>query len=67
VSRGVLAKRAIICNYHAALVGRLVFPQPNVDRVAKQPVRRPGQIGDLGDMLWLDPTDAGKKTMPLAA
>ena len=37
------------------LGGRLVFPQPDIDRVAKQTVPRPGKIGDLGDKLRLDP------------
>jgi hypothetical protein len=39
---------------------RLVFPQSDVNRVEKQPVGRPGQIGDLGDQLRLDPMDAGE-------
>jgi hypothetical protein len=36
---------------------RLVFPQPNVTRVAQEVVGRPGRKGDLGDQLWLDPMD----------
>ena len=42
------------------LVRGLVLPQPDVNRVAKEIVGRPGQIGDLGDKLRLDPVDAGE-------
>jgi hypothetical protein len=40
------------------LVRRLVFPQPDINGVSQEVVRRPGQIGDLRDKLWLDPMHA---------
>ena len=42
------------------LVRRLVLPQPDVDRVAKQSVAGPGQKRDLGDKPRLDPVNARK-------
>jgi hypothetical protein len=40
------------------LIGRLIFPQSDIDGVSQQIVRGPGQIGDLNDELRLDPMDA---------
>jgi hypothetical protein len=40
------------------LIGRLVLPQPDVNRVTKQIFDCPGQIGDLRDQLGLDPVDS---------
>ena len=37
------------------LVGRLVLAEADVNRVPQQVVSRPGQVGDLGDKLRLDP------------
>jgi hypothetical protein len=42
------------------LVGRLVVPQPDRDRVTKQPVSRPGEIVNFGDKLRLDPMHTRK-------
>jgi hypothetical protein len=39
----------------AHLIGRLVLAKPDVNRVSQEVVGRPGQIGDLGDKLQLDP------------
>jgi hypothetical protein len=39
------------------LLGWLVFPQADVNRVSQEIVGRPGQIGDLGDKLGLDAMD----------
>ena len=36
----------------------LVVVEADVNRVPKQTVSRPGQKGDLGDQLRLDPVDA---------
>jgi hypothetical protein len=47
-------------DFSTHLIGRLVFPQPDVNRVAQQIVGRPGQIGNLGDELRFDPMDAGQ-------
>jgi hypothetical protein len=41
-------------DFSAHLVGRLVFPQPDVNRVPQEAVGRPGQIGDLDDQLRLE-------------
>ena len=48
------------CDFSPHLLCPLVLAQPDVDRVTQKVVRRPGQIGDLGDKLWLDPMDARK-------
>ena len=40
------------------IIGRLVLAQADVNRVSQEVVGRPGQIGDLGDKLRLDPMDA---------
>jgi hypothetical protein len=40
------------------LIGRLVLAQSDVNRVPQKVVGGPGQIGDLGDELWLDPMNA---------
>jgi hypothetical protein len=34
------------------LIGRLVFAQPDINRVSQEVVGRPSQIGDLGDNLF---------------
>jgi hypothetical protein len=39
---------------------RLVLAKPDINRMSQEVVRRPGQIGDLGDELRLDPMDAGE-------
>jgi hypothetical protein len=36
----------------------LVLPQPDINCVPQEVVGRPGQIGDLGDKLWLDSMNA---------
>ena len=36
---------------------RLVLAKPDIDRVPKEVVGRPGHIGDLGHELWLDLID----------
>jgi hypothetical protein len=46
-------------NLSPHLTGRLVLPQPDVNRVPQQIVGRPGQKGDLSDKLRFDPMDAG--------
>ena len=38
----------------------LVLAQPDEDRMAKEPIVRPAQIGDLGDQLWPDPMRLGQ-------
>jgi hypothetical protein len=40
------------------LVGRFVLAEPDINRVSQEIVGRPGQMGDLGDKLRLDPMDA---------
>jgi hypothetical protein len=40
------------------VLGRLVFPQPDVDRLPQQAVVGPGQVAYLGDELWLNPMHA---------
>ena len=42
------------------LLGRFVLAQPDIDRLPQQVVGGPGQIGDLGHQLRLDPMDAGQ-------
>jgi hypothetical protein len=42
------------------LIGRLILPQPHIDRVPQEVVGGPGQIGDLSDQLRLDPMDSRK-------
>ena len=42
------------------LLGRLVLAQPDVNRMPEEVVSGPGQIGDLGDKLRLDPMDTQK-------
>ena len=42
------------------LVGRLILPQPDIDRLPHQVVGRPGEIGDLGHELWFDPVNTGQ-------
>jgi hypothetical protein len=37
------------------LIGRLVLPEADIDRVSQEVVGPPGQVGDLGDQLRLDP------------
>jgi hypothetical protein len=51
-----LTKRRVV-SLPPHLIGRLILAQPDIDRVPEQIVRRPSQIGDLGDELWLDPMD----------
>jgi hypothetical protein len=41
------------------LIGWFVFPQPHINRLPEQNVGGPGQVGDLGYELRLDPMDAG--------
>jgi hypothetical protein len=53
----------ILCwDFPSNLHRPIVRPQPNIDRLTQQVVSRPGQIGDLGDKLGLDPMDAGERT-----
>jgi hypothetical protein len=42
------------------LGGWFVLSQPDIDRLTQQVVSRPGQIGDLGHKLRLDPMNAGQ-------
>jgi hypothetical protein len=37
-----------------------VLAKPNIDRVPQEAIGRPGQIGDLGDKLRLDPVHPRK-------
>jgi hypothetical protein len=46
------------CSLSPHLVGRLVLAQADVNRVPQEVVGRPGQIRDLGNQPWLDPTNA---------
>jgi hypothetical protein len=36
------------------LIRRLVLAEADVNGVTQETIDRPGQIGDLGDKLWLD-------------
>jgi hypothetical protein len=45
-------------DFSSHLTCRLVGPKPDEDRVAQQSVAGPGQIGDFGDELRLDPMNA---------
>ena len=46
--------------FAAHLFGRLVFPEPDIDRLWQQVVGGPGQIGNFGNKFWLDPVDADR-------
>jgi hypothetical protein len=52
--------RATILALASHLIGWLVLPQPDVNRVPQEVVSRPGQIGDLSDELRLNPMHARK-------
>jgi hypothetical protein len=49
------AKPAPVLTLTPHLVGRLVFPEPDVNRMAQEAVGRPGQKSDLGNKVRLDP------------
>jgi hypothetical protein len=57
----VRSRLLISCRFSPHPVRRLVFPQPDVNRVSQEVVGRPSQIGDLSDKLRLDPVDAGEQ------
>jgi hypothetical protein len=44
--------------FSSDLVRRLVYAEPDINRVPQKVVGRSGQVGDLGHKLWLDPMDA---------
>jgi hypothetical protein len=52
------------CSFAPHLLGRLVFPQLDVNGVSQKVVSCPGQIGDLGDKLRLDPMHTRKTGGP---
>ena len=45
------------------LLSGLVLPQPDINRLPQQIVGGPGQIGDLGDKLRLDPITPTKQAV----
>ena len=57
---GVARLRELALGFPPNLRRRLVLSEPDVDRVTQEAVRSPGEIGDLGDKLRLDPMDAGQ-------